>query len=175
LSSDAHVSPECGSVTANPETHYTRSADGTNLAYQVTGDGPLHLVFSSAAVIPIDLLSEDPGFVRVRKRLGTFSRTAWFDRRGHGASESDRQDLTAGEIFDADLTAVLDAAGFERPALVVEGAAGGNAIHFSVVYPERVSALVLVNSYANYLREDDCLWGLPPQSLDQFVASFKEG
>jgi len=28
-------------VTAAPETHYTRSADGTNLAYQVSGDGPV--------------------------------------------------------------------------------------------------------------------------------------
>ena len=26
-------------MTAAPETRYTRSADGTNLAYQVTGDG----------------------------------------------------------------------------------------------------------------------------------------
>jgi hypothetical protein len=28
-------------MTAVPETRYTRSADGTNLAYQVIGDGPL--------------------------------------------------------------------------------------------------------------------------------------
>jgi hypothetical protein len=33
-------------VTDAPETHYTRSADGTNLAYQVSGDGPLDLVFN---------------------------------------------------------------------------------------------------------------------------------
>jgi class 3 adenylate cyclase/pimeloyl-ACP methyl ester carboxylesterase len=174
LSSEAQTSPEYASVTLNPETHYTRSADGTNLAYQVSGDGPLDLVFASAAAIPIDLLSEDPGFLRVRKRLGTFSRTAWFDRRGHGASEGDSQDLAAMELFDADLAAVLDAVGFERPALVAEGAAGGNVIHFSVIYPERVGALVLFNSYAHYVRENDCPWGLPAQRLDQFVARFRE-
>jgi hypothetical protein len=36
-------------MTEVPETQYTRSADGTNLAYQVSGDGPLDLVFVSAA------------------------------------------------------------------------------------------------------------------------------
>jgi hypothetical protein len=68
-------------VTDAPETHYARSADGTNLAYQVSGDGPLDLVFVHAAGIPIDLLSEDPGFVRVRR--GPCQR---FDRDGPGAS-----------------------------------------------------------------------------------------
>jgi hypothetical protein len=63
-----------GSVTAAPETHYTRSADGTNLAYQVSGIGPLDLVFVGGPP-PIELLSEDPGCVRVRRRLGTLSAT----------------------------------------------------------------------------------------------------
>ena len=70
-------------MTGAPDTHYTRSADGTNLAYQLSGDGPLDLVFCHWAP-PIDLLSDDPGFVRVRRRLGTFSRTLWFDPRGMG-------------------------------------------------------------------------------------------
>ena len=43
-------------MTAAPETRYTRSADGTNLAYQVTGDGPLDLVFLHMGGIPTDLL-----------------------------------------------------------------------------------------------------------------------
>ena len=94
-------------MTYTPETRYTRSADGTHLAYQVSGDGPLDMVFMQAAVIPIDLLSEDPGFVRIRKRLNTFSGTVWFDDRGWGASEGDPRDSLPGEISDADLTAVL--------------------------------------------------------------------
>ena len=69
-------------MTDTPETHYTRSADGTNLAYQVSGEGPIDLVFMHGTGIPIDLLPEDPGFVRLRKRLSTFSRTVWLDRRG---------------------------------------------------------------------------------------------
>jgi class 3 adenylate cyclase len=162
-------------VTDAPETHYTRSADGTNLAYQVSGDGPLELVFLHGTGIPIDLLSEDPGFVRLRRRLDSFSRTLWWDRRGFGASEGDARDALPGEIFDGDFAAVLDAVGFDRPALVAEGTSGGRAIHFSTTHAERVSALVLLNSYAHYVEENDYPWGIPREDLDRRVASFKDG
>jgi class 3 adenylate cyclase len=161
-------------MTDTPETRYTRSADGTNLAYRVNGDGPLDLVFVQRTGIPIDLVSEDPGLSRVRNRLGSFSHTVWFDRRGFGASEGDPRDSVAGGTFDADLIAVLDAVGFARPALLAEGGNAGAAIHFSVPHPERVSALVLVNSFAHYVREDDYPWGVPPDSLDWVVAFTKE-
>jgi class 3 adenylate cyclase len=157
-----------------PDTHYARSADGTNLAYQVSGDGPLDLVFVHGTGIPIDLMWEDPGFVRLRKRLGTFSRTIWFDGRGWGASEGDPRDSLAGAIFNVDLTAVLDTVGFQQPALVGDGASGGRAVHFSAAHPDRVSALVLVNSFAHYIREDDYPWGVPPESLDRFIVAVKE-
>jgi class 3 adenylate cyclase len=156
------------------ETRYTRSADGTVLAYQESGDGPLDLVFAHVAP-PIDLLSEDPGFIRVRRRLGTFSRTVWFDHRGMGSSEGNPRDSTAGDLYDADLIAVLDAVGFRRPALVGEGSSGARAIHFSATHPERVSALVLLNSFACYRKENDYPWGFSTKSLDRRVAgAFKE-
>jgi hypothetical protein len=37
-----------------------------------------------------------------------------------------------------------------------------------------VSALVLVNSYAHYVRDVDYIWGVPPERLDRFVASIRE-
>jgi class 3 adenylate cyclase len=161
-------------MTSAPETRYTRSADGTNLAYQVSGDGPLEVVFLHSGGIPIDLLPDDPGFLRVRKRLDTFSRTVWCDARGTGASEGDPWDSRAGGIFDADLTAVLNTVGFERPALVAEGTSGGRAIHFSAAHSERVSGLVLVNSFAHYVREEGYPWGIPPESIDRFVAVIRD-
>ncbi len=154
----------------SPETQYTRSADGTNLAYQVSGAGPLEMVLMLGG-IPIDLSAEEPGIVRLRKRLTSFSRTVWFDARGRGASEGEPRDAIVEDVFAADLTAVLDAAGFERPVLVMGGEGGGLAIHFSVNHPERVSALVLVNSCAYYVRKDDYPWGAPPESLDYLQAT----
>jgi class 3 adenylate cyclase/pimeloyl-ACP methyl ester carboxylesterase len=160
-------------MTDTPVTHYTRSADGTNLAYQVSGIGPIEVLFLSGTGIPIDLLSDDPGFIRVRRRLDRFSRIVWFDGRGMGASEGDPRDYPPGEMSDADLAAVLDAVGFERPALVADGTVGVRPIHFSVTCPERVSALVLVGSFAHYVREEDYPWGVPPGSLDRLVAAVK--
>jgi pimeloyl-ACP methyl ester carboxylesterase len=162
-------------VSDAPETRYTRSADGTNLAYQVSGEGPLEVVCRGpVAGVPLDLLGDDPGFIRVRRRLGGFSRTVWFDARGQGASEGDPRDLLSEGVFDADLTAVLDAAGFERPAIVAGEASGAGAIHFSVTHPERVSALVLVNSFAHYVQADDYPWGVPPEDLDRIAALLKQ-
>jgi class 3 adenylate cyclase len=138
----------------------------------VSGEGPLDVVFMGGG--PLDLLGDNPGFIRVRRRLGTFSRTVWWDSRGLGASEGDLRDLRIEGIFDADLTAVLDAVGFERPAMVAGGESGALAIRFSVTHPEQVSALVLVNSFAHYVQEDDYRWGLSPESLDWFVAAIKE-
>jgi class 3 adenylate cyclase len=160
-------------VTDTPETHYTRSADGTNLAYQVSGDGPLDLVFCHWAP-PIDFLSEDPGFIRVRRRLGSFSRTLWFDPKGMGASEGDHRGTRAGDVYDGDLIALLDAVGFERPVMVGNGQSGPAAIHFSVSHPERVSALVLVNTYAHYLIEEDYPWGFSRRDLNRGVTFLRE-
>ena len=161
-------------VTDDPETHYTRSADGTNLAYQVCGNGLIDLVFVHGIAIPIDLLSEDPGFVRLRKRLSMFSRTVWFDRRGRGASEGDARDFLVEEIFDADLIAVLDAVGFKQVTMVGACLSVSEPTHFLLTYPERVSSFVLVNSFAHYVREDDYPWGAPPDSLDRLVSAVKE-
>jgi class 3 adenylate cyclase len=160
-------------VSPVSEIQYTRSADGTNLAYQVSGAGSLEMVLFSG--IPIDLAAEEPGIVRLRKRLTSFSRAVWFDTRGRGASEGEPRDAIAEEVFAADLMAVLDATGFERPVLVMGGEGGTLAIHFAVNHPERVGALVLINSCAYYVREDDYPWGAPPESLDHVEASINAG
>lgn len=160
-------------MSAASETQYTRSADGTNLAYQVTGDWPLDLVFLHVAY-PIDLLSEDPGFDRLRRRLATFSRTVWFDARGNGASEGDALDAQRQEVFDADLIAILNAAGSERAALVSEGWPGLRAIRFTVAHPQQVSSLVLINSYASALRDTDYPQGVPPQAVEGIVKAARQ-
>jgi class 3 adenylate cyclase len=158
-------------VSDVPETRFTHSADGTRLAYQVSGEGPLNLVFSREEALPIDLMWDDPVFLRLSKRLGAFSRTVWFEPRGIGASEGDFRASAASESLTRDGLAVLDAAvGSEPVALVAWGAPGVTAIEFSVTHPERVSALVLVNSYAHYVREDGYPWGLPRASLDRLAA-----
>jgi hypothetical protein len=56
---------------------------------------------------------------------------------------------------------------------VAGDASGARAIHFSVTHAERVSALVLVNTFAHYVRKDDYPWGIPSDSLDRMVGSYR--
>jgi pimeloyl-ACP methyl ester carboxylesterase len=69
-------------------------------------------------------------------------------------------------VFDADLIAVLDAAGAERQALVGAHTMGSAALRFSALHPELVAALVLFNAHAHYVREDDYPWGFAREDLD---------
>lgn len=72
-----------------PVTRYLKAPDGVSLAYQVTGDGPVNLVFFAGLALPIDLLWDDPGFAHFARRLRSFTRTVWPEGRGIGASGGD--------------------------------------------------------------------------------------
>jgi pimeloyl-ACP methyl ester carboxylesterase len=130
-------------VDEQPVTRYAKAPDGVSIAYQVTGDGPFNVVFPPGLPLPIDVLWEDPSFVRFARSLGGFSRTVWRELRGVGASGGDVEDLRDDDILCGDLTAVLDAVGCERVVLVGFGFGGPTAIRYAVLRPERVSALVL--------------------------------
>jgi class 3 adenylate cyclase len=151
-----------------PETQYARSADGTDLAYQVTGGGAVDLLFPTSQAIPVDLMWDDPGWVRIRRRLDAFCRTIWIEPRGFGASQGIPTDFTTPDLVDADYTAVLDAVGCTRAAIVGSSYMGTNAVRFAVTHPERVTSLVLVSTFAHYLRSDKYPIGIPSGALDRF-------
>jgi class 3 adenylate cyclase len=163
-----------GDVDERPVTRYAKSPDGVSIAYQVTGDGPLDLVFPAAMTLPVDLFWEEPSFVRAARRLGGFSRTVWCEGRGMGASGGDFLDRFVEGIVDADLTVVLDAVGCERVVLVGTSFGGPIVIRYAATHPERVTALVLIDTFAHYVREDDYPWGLSADALDRLTASSGE-
>jgi class 3 adenylate cyclase len=43
---------------------------------------------------------------------------------------------------------------------------------FAATYPQRASALVLVNTFARFLRDDDYPWGMPAESARRLAAMF---
>ena len=159
-------------MTDAPETYIAHSADGTSLMYQVSGDGPIDLVWLGLGM-PVELLWEAPGFLRIAKRLGRFSRCIWPTIRGRGGSEGDSRDSLDLTVNDADTLAVLDAVGTQRAALVGWSSVAGHAIHFSATHPERVSALVVIDGCAHYVREPDYPWGYPRESLDTIARSLR--
>ena len=101
-----------------PDTLFTRSADGTTLAYHVAGKGPPYLVWMRSG-IPLELLWDEPGFRRTFTRLASFCRVITLEVRGLGASEGDPRDLwVPGDTSDEDILAVINAADAERATVV---------------------------------------------------------
>ena len=154
-----------------PETHYAKTADGIHIAYQVVGDGPIDLLFMPFQGTHIELAWEFPPFVRVFRRLASFSRLIRFDLRGSGLSDplgiSERPTL---EERAKEMLAVLDAAASAQAAVVANNVVGHLAIFFAASYPRRTSALVLDGCYARLARAPDYPWGVPTEVLEDSVA-----
>jgi pimeloyl-ACP methyl ester carboxylesterase/DNA-binding CsgD family transcriptional regulator len=83
-----------------------------------------------------------------------------YDERGCGLSDRDAEDVSL-DARVADLTAVIDAAGFEKVALLGISQGGPVAVAFAARHPERVSHLVLFATFARGRLMRD------PSSLDR--------
>lgn len=68
------------------------------------------------------------------------------DQRGHGESQWAQPPAYATENFASDLLGVFDAFGWRKAALVGHSMGGHNAMSFSSWHPDRVNALVIVDS-----------------------------
>ncbi len=125
-----------------PPTRFARSGK-VRIAYQVIGDGPPDLVYVTGPASHLDMQWDDPSLARAFERFASFARLVRFDRRGTGLSDPADSPPTLEQQMD-DLSAVMDAAGVERAALMGANEAGLCAL-YAASYPERVSALALVN------------------------------
>ena len=153
-----------------PETRYAKTADGVHVAYQVWGDGPFDLFVMRDPSFPVDLIWEEPSVVAILGRLGGFARNVWMDPRGAGSSDAlTLEALPNLDTWNDDLSAVMADVGSSRVALAGFGAAGCPAMFFAATFPERVSALVLFNAYARFVRGGGYPCGLPPEMRDRYV------
>ena len=134
-----------GVVVEVPKTRYALAAGGVNVAYQVIGDGPMDLVFVPSAMSHIEVYWEEPAVARYLRRLASFSRLIMFDKRGVGMSDRVQGSPMLEERMD-DVRAVMDAVGSERAAILGTSEGGAIGAMFAATYPERVSALVMLNA-----------------------------
>lgn len=152
-----------------PVTRYV-DAGGVDVAYQVLGTGE-DIVYHHG-LCHLDLLWSVNAEVAFNRCLAEAGRLILFDRRGTGASDRTGGDhVPSIQDWVDDLLAVLDAAGSERATLVAEAEAGPVAIAFTVAYPERVSRLVLANTYPRVLRDDDYTIGLTDDELRETLGA----
>jgi len=144
-----------------PETRYAASGD-VQVAYQVSGSGPVDLVWAPGTASHLDLDWELPSKVRYIERLSAFSRLIRFDKRGTGLSDRVTEAATLEERTD-DIRAVMDGAGSEQ-AFVFGVSEGANmACLFAATYPQRTRGLLIWGGQARWVRTKDYPWGPTPE------------
>ena len=161
------------SVTERPDTRYAKTGDGSHIAYQVMGDGPLDLVcVGYGNTVSIDMRDEEPHFRRFESRLGSFARFIRFDPRGLGLSDPVTSGTLLGlEHWVDDVMSVLDAVGSAEAVLFAVGGSSLTALLAAASYPERISSLVLLHGYARLIRDEDYPCGFPQRVIDRFLES----
>ncbi len=156
-------------------TRYVRSRDA-HIAFQTEGEGPLDILeLSNGLNISIDETSDEPHWERYVRRLSSFSRLIRFDMRGVGLSDplSSSEDPTLDSVVQ-DALAVLDGVEAGRVAVLGSGLGGALGILLSATHPQRVSALVLVNTTARWLRGDDYPYGFPADVVAEWTEAITD-
>lgn len=155
-------------------TRYTAVGDA-DVAYQVIGDGEVDLLYFYGLGSHLELMRITPGWNEFLARLTAFSRVILFDRRGAGASDGvPRAAVPTAEDWTEDIRAVLDAAEVREAAIIAAVDAGPIAMLFGALHPERVRSLILLNTSARYLLDEDYPIGATPEEVETFIAFIEE-
>jgi pimeloyl-ACP methyl ester carboxylesterase/AraC-like DNA-binding protein len=123
-----------------------KAADGTKIAYAVTGDG-FPLVKAQSWMSHLEIDSVGPAHAHWLTEGARANRFIRSDMRGFGLSEWNPPHLDF-EHMVGDLETVIDAAGVETCDLLGLSHGGTIAMAYAARHPERVRKLVVVNAFA---------------------------
>lgn len=124
------------------EAHAT-TPDGARILYRVSGKGPFAMVMP----VPwgLDSYIQTRGF----SSLGFYLALVTFDPRGVGGSDAARSDDEfSRDTIVRDAAAVADAVGLPRSVVIGHSGGGAVALTYALMYPERVSHLILLSTAA---------------------------
>ena len=131
-----------------PQIQYARTSDGVNIACCAIGEGT-PLVYASNLFGDIHWYTYNDA---TRTQVDAMAAAGWriirYDGRGMGSSDRDVTDFSL-EARLRDLEAVVDHMALERFPLCGFLQGGPAAILYTLRHPERVSHLVLVNTFAS--------------------------
>jgi len=154
---------------------YARTGD-VHIAYQVAGDGPIDIVLIDQWFSNLDAMWRLRPFARFVGRLSTFARVVLLDKRGTGLSDPvPVRALPTLEEWMDDVRAVLDAVGSDKAALLSGVGSSYLSLLFAATYPQRTSALALVDGYARLTATDDYLVGGITGITDEQVEAIRGG
>jgi class 3 adenylate cyclase/pimeloyl-ACP methyl ester carboxylesterase len=156
-----------------PDPRYVRTPDGTYIAYQIIGDGPVDIAWQLDYVGNLDCAWDSPLDSALYEGLSSFSRLILHDRRATGLS-SRGIDPPNLETRAADLRVVLDHVGSQRPVVggYFEGAAPG--VLLAATDPERVGGLVWWNPNPRTAWASDYPWGQNPGDMDEELRTLRQ-
>ena len=128
------------------EIRFCNSADGTGLAFALSGSGP-PLVRAQHWITHLEYDAQSPAWRPSLVEMSRRFRLLRFDQRGCGLSDANPRDISL-EAWIADFEAVIEAAGLTRFPILGLSQGAAIAVAFAARYPERVSHLILVGGYA---------------------------
>jgi class 3 adenylate cyclase/pimeloyl-ACP methyl ester carboxylesterase len=118
---------------------------------------------------------EEPSLAYYFHRLGRIGRVICFDKRGSGISDPvPLASLPTLEEWMDDARVVLDAVDSEQAAIIGDTEGGPMAMLLAATWPARVSALVLVNSFARWRRARDYPIGMPEATVEKLVSRYEQ-
>ena len=122
------------------------SADGTNIAYAISGKGPV-LVKTATYITHLKHDWESPTWKPLLTGLSNYHTLLRYDERGCGLSDWYTRDYS-WESWVEDLKAVVDAENIESFDLYGQSQGATVAVAFAAKYPERVRKLIILGGYA---------------------------
>ncbi|HLM05637.1 MAG TPA: adenylate/guanylate cyclase domain-containing protein [Blastococcus sp.] len=157
-----------------PSVAFARNANGSPMAYQVLGNGPIDLVFLLGWPTHLALLWENPAAAEFLHRLASFARVIVFDRVGSGMSDRGPTGHAFEDGLD-EIRTVLDAVGSTQTAFFGCHLGGRLALLFAATYPQQTTAVVTFASHPATLRADDYPWGTTPEERAWLLESIRSG
>ena len=140
------------------------------IAHHTIGDGPVDILLLVEWVIPVGSLGDDPRMSRFLRRLSSFARVLLLDRRGVGQSDPiSLADPPTLEQWTADVIAVMDACNSERAFVVGSDLGGQIAALLAATHPDRVTGLVLVNTFPCGGETAEIPWGAKREDIERML------
>jgi pimeloyl-ACP methyl ester carboxylesterase/DNA-binding CsgD family transcriptional regulator len=125
---------------------FCTSADGVKLAYAISGEGP-PLAMSASWLTHLEHQWRSLAWKPWLEAFSSQHTVLRYDSRGCGLSDREIGEVDF-ETWVRDFECVVEAAGFERFALLGTCQGGPIAMEYAARHPERVTHLVLYGTYA---------------------------